>query len=141
MVRSRGKSHLAGALLIEVIIGIIILTIVFPALAANWIYNERSLKKHRDYNAARYLLGQEMENTLAQKYSLLVNGTVHRSIIFNREIDGVTVGQTFEIERTIKEDNGKKIKNIVFVIRFVEENEQKNLNARARVYFGHQEFL
>lgn len=128
------RRNAAGFSLLEVLMGAILFASVFAGLAASWMYHERSLKKFRNRNAARFLIQQEMERITAQRYGNLEKAINDRTLWLAREIDGQEARQEFRVSSQVVENADETLKDVVVTLEFEERNETKKLVLRSRVF-------
>lgn len=113
-----------------------IFAVVVGGVAASWQYQERSMRKYRNRNAARLLASQEMSRLTAHTYTNLEDASRNTTLTLNREVDGVVTPQEFTTTTTIVENADETLKDITVLISFVESNESKSFTLRTRVYRG-----
>jgi hypothetical protein len=118
----------------EVLLASIIFASVIGGLAAAWTFQERSIKKYRNRNAARMLIEQEMARLTAHTYSNLQDAARDTTLTLNREVDGVVTSKSFESKTEVIENADKTLKDITMTLTFTEQNEQKSMVLRTRVY-------
>ena len=136
MLRSlRGKGRLGFGLL-EVLLASIIFATAIGGVAASWKYQERSIKKYRNRNAARMLAQQEMTRLTAHRYANLEDAKSlgNTTLVLNREIDGVTTPKEFFSQTTIVENADETLKDITVSLTYEEQNETRQFVLRTRVY-------
>ena len=107
-------------------------------VAASWKYQERSIKKYRNRNAARMLAQQEMTRLTAHSYANLEDAKSlgDATLVLNREIDGVTIPKEFFSKTTIVENADETLKDITVSLTYKEQNETKQFVLRTRMYRG-----
>jgi hypothetical protein len=103
-------------------------------VAASWKYQERSIKKYRNRNAARMMAQQEMTRLTAHSYVNLEDAERDTTLVLNREIDGVTIPKEFFSDTTIVENADETLKDITVSLTYNEQNETKEFTLRTRVY-------
>lgn len=103
-------------------------------LAASWKYQERSIKKYRNRNAARILAQQEMSRLTAHLYPNLEKASRDTSLILNREVDGIVTPKEFYCATTVVENSDETLKDIIIELTYDEQNETKRFVLQTRMY-------
>lgn len=103
-------------------------------VAASWKYQERSIKKYRNRNAARMLAQQEMSRLTAHLYTNLEDAARSTTLTLNREVDGVVTPKQFQTTTTVVENADETLKDIAIEITYEEQNETKKFVVRTRMY-------
>lgn len=133
-MRAIGSRVQGGFSLLEVLLAALIFATVVGSVAASWKYQERSMKKYRNRNAARLMAEQELGRLTAHNYTNLEDAARDTTLTLNREVDGVVTPMSFDTVTNIKENKERTLKDVTITVGFSESNEEKSFTLRTRVY-------
>lgn len=134
MLFSGQETKRRGFSLLEVLLAAMIFATAIGGVAASWKYQERSIKKYRNRNAARMLAQQEMSRLTAHLYTNLNDASRDTTLTLNREVDGVVTPKEFHTNTTIVENADETLKDITIEVTYNEQNETKKFVVRTRRY-------
>lgn len=103
-------------------------------VAASWKYQERSIKKYRNRNAARMMAQQEMTRLTAHSYVNLEDAARSTTLTLNRELDGVVIPKDFVANTLIVENADGTLKDVTITLTYEEQNDNRQFVLRTRVY-------